>query len=285
MTIFTPTQLKSLCTKYGLSPSKAYGQNYLVQAWPIERMIEAADVVQTDTVIEIGPGFGILTEALSKRVKKVVAFEIERTLESFWMDRQQELQNVLVVWGNALKQIPAFVSSYLRKDTQGRMYKVVANIPYQITSNLLRVLLEAQYKPERIVLMVQKEVAERVCAKPGEMSLLSVSVQYYGTPKIVETVGKGNFWPSPKVDSAILSITNIHDEEGADLFFRITKAAFASRRKQLFRQVAAELNVDPETVKQQLYEVVGNEKARAEELSIVEWRAFVKNLQDKIKMR
>jgi len=271
--LFKTTYLKELCQKYGLSPSKKYGQNYLVSEGVIDKIIEASDLKKTDTVIEVGPGFGVLTFALAEKVGKVISFEIERKLEKYWEENKPD--NLEIVWGNALSRLMTY-------DLGLRTYKVVANIPYQITSNLLRVLLESENKPESITVMVQKEVAERICAKSGDMSLLSVSVQYYGEPKIIARVNKGNFWPSPKVDSAVLSIKTskhesiktVNDEE----FFKVVKAGFTNKRKQLWRNLSEGLKIDKGKIKNILIEIVGNEKVRAEELSVVQWVKICKKI-------
>lgn len=264
-------------------------------------MITAAGVSQDDTVIEIGPGFGILTLALAERARRVIAFEIERKLEDYWeeiKDKRYEIRDkeingdkIEIVWGNALKELkvhkvprerdPVFAAGH-------KVYKVIANLPYQITSNVLRTLLELENKPESITIMVQKEVAERICAKPGEMSLLSVSVQYYGEPKIVCTVGKGNFWPEPKVDSAILHIkTKKQKNKKAfdDLFFRVVKAGFANKRKQAWKNISTQLKVESYKVKSVISEVAGNEKARAEELSVEEWQTISRFLLEFIPVK
>lgn len=304
-----PTHLKDLCKKYNLSPSKKYGQNYLISEGVIDKIINATELQKSDTVIEIGPGFGILTFALAKQVKKVIAFEIERKLQPYWEEELRDVKtkrlsthsprraqqggsvsdgkdfgDIEIIWGNALSQLMTY-------DLRLKTYKVVANIPYQITSNLLRVLLEAENKPDSITVMVQKEVAERICAKPrsagsgqaGEMSLLAVSVQYYGEPKIVAKVSKGNFWPSPKVDSAVLHISTRAPEhqstrEFDKLFFKVVKAGFKNKRKQLWRNLSEGLGLDKEEVKRILVDVAGNEKVRAEELGVEEWREVVKNI-------
>lgn len=284
--LFKPTYLQHLCQECGLRPSKHYGQNYLIQHWPVEKIIEGAKLKKTDMVIEVGPGFGVLTFALAEKVKKVIAFEIEKKLEKYWERELKDLRlktkdygDIEIIWGNALLNL----KSYVLNLTSG--YKVVANIPYQITSDLLRTLLELENKPESITLMVQKEVAERICAKKGDMSMLAVSVQYYGKPEIVAKVGKGNFWPSPKVDSAILHLTTLppnhlttySDEE----FFRVVKAGFSNKRKQLWGNISRGLALDGERVKEVLSEVVGNDKVRAEEVSVEEWREIVAKLSIK----
>lgn len=281
-------EIKLLCGKCGFNPSKRYGQNYLVNDGIVKKIIEAGDLKSTDTVVEIGPGFGVLTFALAERVKKVIAFEIERKLEGYWSDleiRDKEIRDrVEIKWGNALFGLKTY-------DIGHRTYKVVANLPYQITSDVLRTLLELENKPDMIVIMVQKEVAERICARPqrsglhggqarrGGMSLLSVAVQYFGEPKIIAKVPAGSFWPRPKVESAIVCIKTqkhlntktLDDKE----FFRVVRAGFAQKRKMLWSNLARGLKLDGGKVKEILREVVGNEKVRAEEVGMEEWRAIV----------
>lgn len=281
---------KQLCQTYHLSPSKQYGQHFLISEAPIRKMIAAAELTPTDTVIEIGPGFGVLTLAVAPLVKKVLAFEIEKKLQPYWEEKIKEYPNIEIVWGDFLRNWKLETRN-LKLGTSDRRslissfqfpisYKVLANLPYQITSRVLRLFLEMEHKPERLVLMVQKEVAERICARPGDMSLLAVAVQYYGAPKIVAQVPRGNFWPEPKVDSAVIVIktqkqkntentkTGLTDE----MFFRLVKAGFAQPRQQLWRNLARGLKLDPARVKSALRAVVGNEKARAQELTVAEWR-------------
>lgn len=272
--LFKPTYLRKLCEVAGLRPSKAYGQNYLISQKPIQEILAAGELTKEDTIVEVGPGFGVLTLAMAAHVGKVHAFEIEKKLTAYWEERQKEYGNVEIVWGNALKELPTASNVF----PSG--YKVLANLPYQVTSKLLRTLLELENKPERVVVMVQKEVAERMCAKAGDMSLLAVSVQYYGMPKIVTKVPSGNFWPAPKVDSAVVAITDIYDKPNAEQFFRMARAGFASKRKQLWKNLSSGLKLDGALVKQALMDVVGNEKVRAEELSVADWE----QLQDRLEI-
>ena len=210
--LFDLQYLKQLCKEYRLTPSKKYGQNFLIDEKPIEEMIRAAELSKDDTVIEIGPGFGVLTFVVAPLVKKVVAFEIERKLEPYWakrlkdqkIGRSKDQGEIEIIWGNALKHVSRITYHV------SRGYKVVANLPYQITSKVLQMLLaDVEQKPERIVVMVQKEVAERIVAAPPDMSVLAVSVQYYGEPRIVAYVPRESFWPIPDVDSAILAISRV----------------------------------------------------------------------------
>lgn len=267
--LLKPTHLKDLCHRYGLSPSKQYGQNYLVQARPIQAMLKAAQVSKTDTIVEVGPGFGILTLAAAPHVKQLIAFEIEKKLQAYWGEKRTDYPNVEIVWGNVLYELP-------KHESQFKNYKVVANLPYQITSRILRLFLEeVANKPLSITVMVQKEVADRICAKPGEMSLLAVSVQYYGKPKIITKVARGSFWPAPEVDSAVLHIDISPTREGetsAHNVFRVARAGFANKRKQLWRNLSQGLNLPSQKVKEAVQQITGNEKIRAEELGIEQWK-------------
>lgn len=264
------SKIQELCKLYGFVPSKQYGQNYLINDGIVEKIVKAANLQSTDTVIEIGPGFGVLTFALAQRAKKVIAFEIEKKLTEYW--EENKLSNLEIIFGDALKNLRSYVIHHTS-------YKVVANIPYQITSQILRTILELPNKPSLIVVMVQKEVAQRICAKPPDMSLLALSVQYYGQPEIVDFVTKGNFWPAPKVDSAILRIKTLKHENiktaSDEQFFKFAKAGFAQKRKQLWKNLAEGLKLDKDKVKAVLNEVVGNEKVRAEELGVEEWRRII----------
>jgi len=283
--MLTPTKLKLLCEKYHLVPSKKYGQNFLINEKPVRIMIEAAELTKDDTVVEIGPGFGVLTLSVALLVKKVMAFEIERKIEGYWEEiKGNNGNNIEIIWGDALNKFK--VESLKFKSD----YKVLANLPYSVTSNALRILLEAENKPSLIIVMVQKEVAERICAKKGEMSLLALSVQYYGTPKIICRVSKGSFWPEPSVDSAVLMIrlnakskdphltSPYEGDEDTERFFKFAKAGFANKRKQLWRNLAVGLNLEGEKVKQILQVVMGNEKVRAEELGVEEWKKIIYDL-------
>ena len=297
-----PTEIKLLCEQYDLRPSKHYGQNYLLSEKVIEEMVAAAEITTNDTVVEIGPGFGILTLALAEKAKRVVAFEIEQKLRSYWEEKNKEYPNVEIVWGNALNRLRTTVDRLQTDDCRQLSvvscpYKVLANIPYHITSQILRTLLELEHKPARIVVMLQKEVAERICAKKGSMNLLALSVQYYGTPTIVVKVPRTSFWPVPKVDSAVIAV-DIFSQRTANpslpsptrggtvvpekIFFQIAKAGFSHPRKQLWSNLAHGLHIDSARVKDALREVAGNEKIRAEDVGFEEWMAIAAMLAERL---
>lgn len=261
----TPTQIKRLCEEYSLTPSKKYGQNYLVSSMPIQKMIEAASIKSGDRVYEIGPGFGILTFELLKTGAHVRAFEIEQKLKPYWEPFEKQYPNLEIVWGNALKQW----DDYVKNEKKG--YKVVANLPYQITSEMLQVILESVNPPECLVCMVQKEVGERIVASPGDMSILAVSIQYFGKPKLVTTVNKGSFWPVPGVDSAIISVTDIQPKPDNKNFFTLVKSGFHHKRKFLSNNLSEGLSLEKEQVISVFGQVGLDEKVRAEELSVEQW--------------
>ncbi|PIR78130.1 MAG: ribosomal RNA small subunit methyltransferase A [Candidatus Magasanikbacteria bacterium CG10_big_fil_rev_8_21_14_0_10_36_16] len=269
--LYKPSYLIELCKKYNLSPSKKYGQNYLMTKIYIDKMLEAGEINKEDLVVEVGLGFGVLTFALVEKAGKVVAFEIEQKLKDYWEENKSE--NLEIVWGDVMRK---FNEVNLKK------YKLIANLPYQITSGILRMFLEMENKPEKIVVMVQKEVAERITAKKGDMSVLAISVQYYGQPRVVAKVTKGNFWPSPKVDSAVLLIDNIKSPQNDfsdEYFFTVVKAGFVQKRKQLWRNLSQGLNLDGEKIKSILQEICGNDKIRAEELGVEEWVKIANNIK------
>lgn len=264
--LYNIKNLKELCDQYNLIPSKKYGQNFLITPKPIDKMLEAGEVKKSDTVVEVGPGFGPLTFALSTKVKKVISFEIEKRLEEYW--NKNVPKNVEMVFGDVLKTL----NNYKLPAS----YKLIANLPYQITSNIIRKFLEHNNQPQKMVLMVQKEVAERICSQPGEMSVLSVSVQYYGKPKIVYKVPSTNFWPEPKVSSAVILIDNIVKRDNVDFdnkFFKVVKQGFANKRKKLINNLKSFKNIES------IFESLKIDKnTRAQELSVEIWREIVEKI-------
>jgi 16S rRNA (adenine1518-N6/adenine1519-N6)-dimethyltransferase len=295
--LFNADHLKHLCSKYGFHPGKKYGQNYLIDETVIDDIIAAAQLSESDTVVEVGPGFGTLTLALASRVKKVIAFEIEKKLQPYWEEsriKNQELRNVEIVWGNVLKQL----SDYKLLPTH---YKLIANLPYQITSPVIRLFLEAEQPPAEIILMVQKEVAERICAKPGEMSLLSVAVQYYADAEIVRIVPRASFWPVPGVDSAVIRVSlrgakrrgnpidlgsSLNEgiatprlseaRDDTDTFFKIVKAGFAQRRKLLIKNLEPMVGKRNKAALLEVFAAIDlTPQARAQELSLEQWKSLV----------
>ncbi|MCK5211736.1 ribosomal RNA small subunit methyltransferase A, partial [Candidatus Parcubacteria bacterium] len=205
---------QEICEYYNIKPARSRGQNFLIRENIYDKIVEIADLNKDDVVLEVGPGLGFLTERLAKKAKKVIAVELDDKLVNILEERmkEQEIENVEVVNEDILKIIFNFQFSIFKQFSISnfqlfKKYKVVANLPYNITAKFLRLILSRPDKPESMTLMLQKEVAERIVAGPGKMSKLAVSVQFYASAKIIDYVGKENFWPEPKVDSAIIKIT------------------------------------------------------------------------------
>lgn len=269
--LYNPDYLFTLCKRYGLVPSKKYGQNYLLDETVIDVMLEAAEVDKEHTVVEVGPGFGVLTIPLASRAKRVVSFEIEKKLAEYWKEtvRKHTIKNLEIIWGNVLR-------SFNDEVVGGESYKVVANLPYQITSAVIRLFLETEHPPKLLVTMVQKEVAERIVAKPGDMSLLALSVQYYAEAELVATVPRDAFWPAPAVDSAVICLrphSAVPDPAFTKIFFMLAKAGFAQKRKVLFNNLLPTIG---KQFKQQLTDWFAElgllSTVRAQELSLEQWK-------------
>jgi len=281
--------LKNLFEKYHFSPKKFLGQNFLISKNVLRKIVQVAKISKKDTILEIGPGIGNLTIELARKAKKVIAVEKDRRMIEILKEalKSSSVQNVQIVQGDILKLNP---KSYLLNT---KFYKLVANIPYYLTSRLIRKFLEEKRKPKLMVLMVQKEVAQRICALPAKvfakqkfrraspqkMNLLAVSVQFYAKPEIISFVSKNCFFPRPKVESAIIKISNpkcqIPKPEG-ELFFKIVKAGFSQPRKQLVNNLSKMLKLDKEKARNWLLENKIKPTQRAETLKIEDWLKLTK---------
>lgn len=264
---------RALLEQYDISPKKSLGQNFLHDPNTLEKIVESADLMPEDTVLEIGPGTGALTEVLARTVARVVAVELDQRLEPILRERLEPLGNVEVVFRDILET-----------DVAGLVgpgpYVVVANVPYYITSAIIRHLLEVEHRPERLVLTVQYEVADRLVAKPGDMSLLAVSAQYYGRPKIVTRLKPGVFWPRPDVDSAVVRL-DVYDRPPVDApddetFFRVARAGFSQKRKQLKNALADTLRLSAEATAEWTQAAGIDPRRRAETLTLDEWAALAR---------
>jgi 16S rRNA (adenine1518-N6/adenine1519-N6)-dimethyltransferase len=263
-----PLIAAQILKKYGLHADKRLGQNYLQDADALEKIVEVAEIQTMDTVLEIGPGLGSLTRYLSIRARQVVAVEIDPKLVSVLQTILKPHANVRLIHGDILDLSPKELG--LPAD-----YLVAANIPYNITSAIIRHLLESEPKPRRIVLTVQKEVAERICAMPPDMSLLALSVQVYGTPRIMAYIPAAAFFPAPKVDSAIVRIDIVPsptiESHLLDDFFQLIKAGFGQKRKTLRNSLSAGLKIPTTEAESLLAKAEIDSKRRAETLSLDEW--------------
>lgn len=270
-------EVKKICQQLDFEPSKSKGQNFLFNDKILDKIIEAADLKLNDTILEIGPGFGVLTEALAQKVKRVVAVELDKKLASFLSKKFSQNKKIEIVQADILK------IKNLEANFKNCGYKLVANLPYNITGIVLRKFLSEKPKPSTAVLMIQKEVAQRVLAKNGKHSIISLMVAFYGQPEIVCYVSKNNFWPRPKVDSAVLRITQINEGKENGLtranekkFFQLIKTGFASPRKQLI------VNLKKIKNRQELEKIFKkidlDLKVRAEDLSLAKWLEICYNI-------
>jgi 16S rRNA (adenine1518-N6/adenine1519-N6)-dimethyltransferase len=271
-----PLNIPALLRRYDLHPSKGLGQNFLYDQRALQKIISTAALGSAEAVLEIGPGLGSLTRYLALSARSVTAVELDRKLFPALENVLSPYKNVRLVQGDILKLDPAELM-----ETAG--YVVVANIPYYITSMVIRHLLEAEHHPRRVVLTVQKEVAERICASAGKMSLLALSVQVYGKPVIGDTIPADAFYPSPKVDSAILCIEifsqPVIPTENLEHFFALIKAGFSQKRKTLRNALSGGLRIAPVEVENTLSLAGIDPQRRAETLSLEEWGKLVEKSQ------
>jgi 16S rRNA (adenine1518-N6/adenine1519-N6)-dimethyltransferase len=258
---------RHLLQRYGLHPKKGLGQNFLVEEAALRRIVTAADLTESDTVLEIGPGLGALTRHLAVAAGRVVAVELDDRFIPVLREQLAGVSNVELIEGDILALDPAALV--------GGPYKVVANLPYYITAAVLRHLLESTPRPELMVLTVQLEVAQRLTAQPGEMSLLAISVQYYGPVRQVARIKAGSFYPRPEVDSAVVRVDLDRDPPltGPDerCFFRVVRAGFSQRRKQLRNSLKAGLGLPAKEIEAALAAAGIDPRRRAETLSLDEW--------------
>ncbi|MBI2041413.1 MAG: ribosomal RNA small subunit methyltransferase A [Candidatus Nealsonbacteria bacterium] len=314
MELTSVKNIKNLLESRQAKPSRGLGQNFLTDKAAIRKIVEAADLQPDDVVLEIGPGLGVLTQELAKRTKKVIAVEKDRNMVEILKETLKDFKNVEIIYGDILKLVPGNSKSealnpkqYLNSNFQNSKrgldlkfgildlfrisnlefsaFKVVGNLPFYLTAHLIRQLLEnVEAKPTDMTLVVQKEVAQRICAKPPDLNLLAVSVQFYAEPKIISYISRNSFWPSPEVDAAILKIiSKPQDLQRPDVrkFFKIVKAGFSQPRKQLINNLSRGLDAGKEKIGEWLMENNIQPTQRAETLSIDDWRNLTKSFRIK----
>ena len=262
--------------EFDFKPKKRLGQHFLIDEAVLERILSVAELSHGDIVVEVGPGLGTLTEGLAKRGAKVIAVELDSKLVAMLRRRLAPFPNVRIVHADILKVTPQqLLQNNLTAPELDQGYKVIANLPYYITSPILRHFLEAQLQPSEMVVMVQKEVGEAIAAIPGKMSLLSARTQFYSKPAIVFYVPAASFYPPPKVDSVILRL-DIYPQPPIRVsdvasFFDIVMHGFSTPRKQLRNSLARSLEMPPNQVALLLGKAGIEAKRRAETLSLEEW--------------
>lgn len=259
-----------------IKPKKELGQNFLLSKKPINQIIYSAQLTNEDVVLEIGAGTGSLSEELiAKGVKRLILIEKDEELVLILEKKFSKDKNVDIIQGD--------VREFFSKDRLeiiNQPYKIVANLPYYLSSFLIRRLLEIKNKPKTIVLTLQKELAERICAKPGKMSLISVMVNFYGSPSLGEIIKKEEFYPIPKGDSRILIIKDIKKPENIDekVFFRVIRVGFSSKRKMLIGNLKNGFRLSKKQLLSLFRDIGINEKSRAQELSLEEWKELTNKI-------
>jgi 16S rRNA (adenine1518-N6/adenine1519-N6)-dimethyltransferase len=268
--------IKNILQKFNAKPKKYLGQNFLIDKNILNKIIESSDISPKDTVLEVGPGTGILTRELAKKAGKIIAVEKDKSMCKILENELKDFKNTEIINADILKINLSLPPSY----------KVIANIPYYLTSAVIRKFLELENQPTELILMIQKEVAKRICETPPKMSLLAVSVQFYATPKIIFNVSKNSFWPVPKVDSVVIKITPHKTKQNPEFikkFFKIVKAGFSQPRKQLVGNLSKTLKIEKGEINSLLLENNINPTQRAETLSVANWISLINSIQDYIK--
>lgn len=264
---------RALLDRYAIQPKKSLGQNFLHDPGVLDKIAAAAELTPADTALEIGPGTGALTERLAAAARRVVAVETDTRLQPLLAERLAGCGNVELVYADILTvDVPTLMGP--------EPFIVAANLPYYITSAILRHLLEAPRRPRRLVLTVQQEVADRIMAAPGDLSLLAVSVQFYGQPRAVMRINPAAFWPRPDVDSAVIRI-DVYDQPPVDVpderaFFRVVRAGFSQKRKQLKNALGGGLGLNGEAAAALLAQAGVDPRRRAETLALAEWAALAR---------
>lgn len=268
------SEIKKICQTENILPAKSRGQNFLIEKNIVAKIIQAANLNGRETILEVGPGLGVLTEELVKRVKRVVAVELDKKFFNYLKDKFKNCANLELINQDILKTNLAALG------LKNQNYRLLANLPYNITSVFFRFILEQAVRPKEMVVMVQKEVAQRILAPVGDLNLLALAIKYYGEPKILFPVSRHCFWPKPKVDSAVIKIAIKSSLPKIDKqkFFNLIKIGFSAKRKQLQNNLAKGLNEKSSKIKQVFNRLGLTEKIRAQNLALVDWLKLLKEL-------
>lgn len=271
--------------KYNFIFQKKFGQNFLIDTHVLEKIISQAEITEEDVVLEIGPGIGTMTQYLCENAKKVIAVEIDSSLMPILAETLAEYDNVKVINQDILKMD---INRLVQEENEGRPIKVVANLPYYITTPIIMELLEKKVNIDSITVMVQKEVAQRIQSKAGtkEYGAISLAVQYYAEPKIVANVPPNCFMPRPNVSSAVIRMklhkTPVVSVKSEEQLFKLIRASFSQRRKTLINGIgnSAELHYTKEQALKALEEMGLGENVRGETLTLEQFAALSDLLQD-----
>ena len=267
--------VQRLLKQYGVRPRKALGQNFLVSTAARNKLVAAAHIKEGDIIVEIGAGLGAITQELARRARRVIATERDENLCVVLESLFKDTPNIEILCDDALKVFDIGILSFGIPKT----YKVLGNIPYKITGPLVRALVDAEKPPRSITFMAQKEVGERICAQPPHMSLLALAVQHAAHASFIYTIPGGNFYPKPKVDSAVITITpKAHDISQDTKLFSVAKTAFQNPRKQILGTLSRNLNKSRAETERALASCNIAPAQRPQELSINQWHCLTEKL-------
>lgn len=278
--LYSPSYIKEILSKHQFKFSKSLGQNFLIDGNVVRKIVKEANIGHDDYVLEIGPGIGTLTEELALRAKKVVGVEIDKSLLPILEETLGGFNNIEIIHGDILK---IDLQELIRENLDNRSVKVVANLPYYITTPIIARLIEENLKLDSIIVMVQKEVAERMVAIPGSKTYgsLSVFVNFYSNPEIIVKVPKTVFMPQPKIDSAVIKL-NLNKEIpdiDKEKFFQVVKAGFSKRRKTIINSLSTYgFDIEKEIIRQVLNSLNISPDSRAEDISVEEFIKISKSL-------
>lgn len=277
--------IREIMSRHGFSFSKGLGQNFIINPEICPKIAENGNAKKGFGILEIGTGVGVLTAELARRADKVTAIEIDKRLLPVLDETLAEFDNIKIINQDVMK---ADLQKIIAEEFDGLRVAVCANLPYYITSPVIMLLLESRLPVESITVMVQKEAAQRLCAGVGtrESGAITVGVNYYGTVKQLFGVSRGNFMPSPNVDSAVIRIDINHDyrlePDSEKFFFRVVKAGFSQRRKTLTNAVSSQLGTSKETVYNVLGEMGLPQSVRTESMTMEQLIDFSEKLKNKI---
>ncbi len=273
MNLTSEQAIKSLLKRHNIRPSKRLGQNFLIDKDILNKIIQASQLTKQDNILEIGPGIGALTQELAQRAKKVIAVEKDKELAEILKNNISQYQNVEILQGDILKfSISNFQFSINFQFLIFKNYKIIANLPYNIALAVIRKFVEAKHPPQAMILMLQKEVAQKICAKKS--SLPKIAIEFYSKARILFYVPKESFWPMPKVDGAVIEITDIQKnipKVDKDLFFKILKLGFSHPRKTILNNLSKGLDIEKQKINSWLKKSEINPNKRPEELNLKNW--------------
>ncbi len=268
MNSFLEQKTKEYLKKHNIRASKKLGQNFLIDKNILDKIIQSSHLTKNDIVLEIGAGIGTLTRELAETAKKVIAIEKDKRLVELLKISLAKFKNLEILQGDIMKFLPP----------PEKNYKIVANLPYNIALPIIRKFIEEKNSPQEMILMLQKEVAQKICS--GKSSLPKIAIELYAKSEILFFVPKESFWPMPKVDGAVIKITDIQKnvpKVDKDLFFKILKAGFAHPRKTILNNLSKKLDIEKEKVNSWLENSKINPKKRAEDLTLKNWLTLVQN--------